>query len=219
MCSHRWGCPGVNSTPTTFLWWNPRPQHHRMWLHLYIGSWEGYLKWNGVKRVGPNPNPIRKYWGHRQLTELRNGRKAATYKPRREASRNQTCKHLDFGLQPLALRQEIPTFVFVSVFCFVFLGPHPWHMDIPRLGVESELQLLAYATARAMADLSHICNPHHCLQPCWIFLSTEQGQGLNLHPVYTGWILNPLIHNGNPRKFVTLTSLSLWLSVMAGLVT
>ena len=22
---------------------------------------------------------------------------------------------------------------------FVFLGPHPWHMEVPRLGVESEL--------------------------------------------------------------------------------
>ena len=36
-------------------------------------------------------------------------------------------------------------------------GPHPWHMDIPRLGVESELQLLAYTTATATRDLSRIC--------------------------------------------------------------
>ena len=36
-------------------------------------------------------------------------------------------------------------------------------MTIPRLGVESELQLLAYATAPAppMIDLSHICDLHH----------------------------------------------------------
>ena len=36
--------------------------------------------------------------------------------------------------------------VFVSsflCFVFVFLGPHPWHMEVPRLGVELELQLLA----------------------------------------------------------------------------
>ena len=25
------------------------------------------------------------------------------------------------------------------LFIFVFLGPHPWHMEVPRLGVESEL--------------------------------------------------------------------------------
>ena len=28
-------------------------------------------------------------------------------------------------------------------FPFVFLGPHPWHMDVPRLGGQSELQLPA----------------------------------------------------------------------------
>ena len=34
-------------------------------------------------------------------------------------------------------------------------------MEVPRLGVELELQLLAYITARAMQDLSFICNLHH----------------------------------------------------------
>ena len=34
-------------------------------------------------------------------------------------------------------------------------------MDIPRLGVELELQLLAYATATAMQDPSCICDLHH----------------------------------------------------------
>ena len=43
-------------------------------------------------------------------------------------------------------------FVFVFVFCF--LVPHLWHMEVPRLEVKSELQLLAYTTAIAMQDLS-----------------------------------------------------------------
>ena len=30
---------------------------------------------------------------------------------------------------------------------FVFLGPHPKHMEVPRREVESELQLPAYVTA------------------------------------------------------------------------
>ena len=41
---------------------------------------------------------------------------------------------------------------FVCLFCFfvcIFLGPQEWHMKVPRLGVESELQLPDYATARA----------------------------------------------------------------------
>ena len=44
---------------------------------------------------------------------------------------------------------------------FVFLGPHLRHMEVPRLGVQSELQLPAYATATATPDPSHVYNLHH----------------------------------------------------------
>jgi len=37
-------------------------------------------------------------------------------------------------------------------------------MEVPRLGVESELQLLAYTTATAMPDLSCVCNRYHSSQ-------------------------------------------------------
>jgi len=37
-------------------------------------------------------------------------------------------------------------------------------MDVPRLGVESELQLLAYTTATATPDLSNVCDLHHSSQ-------------------------------------------------------
>ena len=49
-----------------------------------------------------------------------------------------------------------------------FLGPHLGHMEMPRLGVDSELQLPAYTTATAMLDLSHICDLHHSSRQCWI---------------------------------------------------
>ena len=42
------------------------------------------------------------------------------------------------------------------------------HMKDPRLGVESELQLLAYTTATAMWDPSHIWDLHHSSQQCQI---------------------------------------------------
>ena len=45
-----------------------------------------------------------------------------------------------------------------------FLGPHPWRMEAPRLGVESELELPAYATATAMLEPSHIHNIHQSSQ-------------------------------------------------------
>ena len=44
---------------------------------------------------------------------------------------------------------------------FVFLGLNLQHMEAPRLGVTSELQLLTCATATAMQDLSCICDLHH----------------------------------------------------------
>ena len=29
--------------------------------------------------------------------------------------------------------------LFIYLFIYCFLGPHPWHMEVPRLGVQSEL--------------------------------------------------------------------------------
>ena len=58
-----------------------------------------------------------------------------------------------------------------SFFYFVFLGSYLWHMEVPRLGVELELRLLATATATAMQDPSCVCDLHH---------SSRQGQILNV---------------------------------------
>ena len=44
----------------------------------------------------------------------------------------------------------------------------PWHMEVPGLGVKSELQLLAYSIATAMPDLSHICDLDCSLWQCQI---------------------------------------------------
>ena len=43
-------------------------------------------------------------------------------------------------------------------FSLFFLRPHLPHVEVPRLGVESELQLPAYATATATQDPSCICD-------------------------------------------------------------
>ena len=53
-------------------------------------------------------------------------------------------------------------------FTFLFLWPYLQHIEVPRLGVESELQQLAYTTATAMLDLSHICDVHHSSWQRWI---------------------------------------------------
>ena len=51
------------------------------------------------------------------------------------------------------LREARDRPAFSWIFVFVFLGPHLWHMEVPRLGVKSELELPAYTsdpTATAM---------------------------------------------------------------------
>ena len=53
-----------------------------------------------------------------------------------------------------------------SPILFFFSGPHPRHIEVPRLGGQSELQLLVYTTFTATWDPSHICDlPHSSRQP------------------------------------------------------
>ena len=69
-----------------------------------------------------------------------------------------------------------------QVFFFGFLWLHPKHMEIPRLGVQLELQLPAYTTDTATPDLSCVCDPHHNSQQCWILnpLSKARDQTHNI---------------------------------------
>ena len=51
--------------------------------------------------------------------------------------------------------------IFINTYTFFFLGPHGWHVTVPRLGVEWGLQLLAYTTAIATRDPSRVCDLDH----------------------------------------------------------
>ena len=46
-------------------------------------------------------------------------------------------------------------------FFLLLLRQHQRLMEDPRLGVESELQMLVYTTARATPNPSHVCDLHH----------------------------------------------------------
>ena len=79
----------------------------------------------------------------------------------------------------LKLSEFFVLFGFFLFICFLhFLGPHLRHVEVPRVEVQSELQLPAHAMATAMQDLSYVCDLHH---RSWQG-STKQGQGLNPHP-------------------------------------
>ena len=70
----------------------------------------------------------------------------------------------------------------VTAFFFFFvLRLHPQHMEIPRLGVESELQLLVYTKAIARSELR--------LQPTPQLMAT-----LDPQPTERGWGSNPQPH-------------------------
>ena len=66
-----------------------------------------------------------------------------------------------------SLWKRIKETLFIYLFTVIW-GPHLRHMEVPRLGVELVLQLLAYTRATAMPDPSHICNPHHSSWQCRI---------------------------------------------------
>ena len=101
------------------------------------------------------------------------------------------------------------TRVFQGCFCFIlfiyfcFLGLYQQHMDVPRLGVKSRLQLQAYttATATAMQNLSHTCNLHHSSQQPWILNPLNEAKIKPASP----WILVQFITHwattGTPRVF------------------
>ena len=60
---------------------------------------------------------------------------------------------------------QLSAISFLFFFSFYFLRLHPWHMEVPRLGVKPELDLPAYTTAPATWDPSHVCNLYlqaHC---------------------------------------------------------
>ena len=56
----------------------------------------------------------------------------------------------------------------IQTFFFFFLGPYLQHMEVPRLGVKSELHQPAYTTGTEIPGSSHICNLHHGSRQCRI---------------------------------------------------
>ena len=76
-------------------------------------------------------------------------------------------------------------------------------MEVPRLGIESELQLLAYTTATAMPGPSCICNLHHRSRQHWILNLLREARDRTCILIDIGQVLHPLSHNRHSQN-VTL---------------
>ena len=82
-------------------------------------------------------------------------------------------------LNPLSHNRNSASFSFIIfvlyfIYLFCFLGPNPRHVEVPRLGVESELQGLAYTAATQ--DPSHVCDLYHISWQCQILNPLSKGR-------------------------------------------
>ena len=84
-------------------------------------------------------------------------------------------------------------------FGLFFLGPHPWHVEFPRLGVVLELQLPA--TAIAMQGLSHVCELHHSSWQCQILNPLSKARDWTHVLMDTGQIHFQWAMMGTPKIF------------------
>ena len=94
-----------------------------------------------------------------------------------------------------------------SHFLFVcFLGLHPRHMEVSRLGVQSELQLLAYATATATLDPSYVCDLHHSSRQCWILNPLSKARDWTCYLMVPRWICFCSVMTGTPSHLRAVQS-------------
>ena len=99
------------------------------------------------------------------------------------------------------------------LFFFPFLGLLPQHMGVPRLGVESDLQLLAHTTVIAMQDPSRVCDLHHSTQQRWILNPLSKARDRTRVLVDAGQVCKLLSHSGNSTSALLLA----WFSDLSGI--
>ena len=84
-------------------------------------------------------------------------------------------------------------FIYLLFSSLLFMAA-PQHMEIPRLRVQSELQLPAYTSATATQYLSCICDLHHSSQQYWILKPLREARD------WTGILMDTSQLTAEPRR-------------------
>ena len=107
---------------------------------------------------------------------------------------------------------------FIFFLSFPFLGLHLQQVEVPRLGVESELQLPASTTATAMQDPSCACDLHQSSQLRWILNPLSEVRDQTCIPMDASQVCYHWAMTGSPGinflkflvEFIQETILALW---------
>ena len=91
-----------------------------------------------------------------------------------------------------------PLHSFFFFFFLSFLGLHPLHMEVSRLGVESGLPLPAYTTAQATWDAGRVCDLHHGSQQRRIPDPLSKARDPTRNLMDTSWICFRCATAGTP---------------------
>ena len=83
---------------------------------------------------------------------------------------------------------------------------HSQHMEVPRLGAESELQLPTYATATAMQDPSRVCDLYHFSRQHWILNPLSEARDQTCVLMDTSWVRFRCTTMGTPMHAKFLIS-------------
>ena len=87
---------------------------------------------------------------------------------------------------------------FKQFFFFLLLGPHLWHVAVPRPGIELEP---AITTATAMPDLSRVCDLHHSSWQCWIRNPLRKARNRTLNLTVPSQVRFYCATTGTPKQF------------------
>ena len=94
-------------------------------------------------------------------------------------------------------------FFFFFFFFFVFIGPHLRHMEVPRLGVQSELLLPACARDTAMPDPSHVFDLAHSSWQRWILNQLSKARDRTGNLMVPSQIHFHCATTGTPKRYST----------------